>query len=769
MPPNEDNMQISEIQNPSDSPPCKSMDGMTKPHAQLSASARTLPGCRPCGLRWNECEVNLVDSDNCQGVILHFRLAEIEWARELKSEHGQIQCNLQELEVLRWMAEGETTTASTCLKGDRIQYVPQRRYCCIFPHQDALAHDVMEIVSGMTAAELKKVGEEAIRGSLVLLCPAPAPLCIDPSHASVTEEVHKIATYWPARQIICSSAVEGMIDIGPVSICRNDDTHNKCSVFETRRKRNAMPPTEMRTNMELSRLHKMVQWGIRHGRNNPQLALHSSWHEDILIATQDAVHQCQHRKANAQPTRLYDAHEGKIRKRIQAQHYLALSYCWGEWPEENNDALEARLKMLSKRLAVRYFWVDRWCINQQDEVEKACEMANMRDYYIGASGCVVLAGPEAEPFQCLPRHNGAILSAYQQILLNSAGLQSLIRSRWATRVWTLQEALLSRQLVYSVQNQLIDGDFISELVAYTETFSEVYRGASGADREWIGGYGSYRWNARDATIVYPRQFRVRASKKSMQFTILRTVFGGEIQHEELKLAGGLSIAFEEALTMITDRYATKGEDYVYGLLGICEGGDKIKIKYDITWQAMLKKLQKAGMITERQLASSTSNELSRMSWLPQCGPDYGPFKNTERLAAYVRRPKLSCSEERVIVLGAVFEWEDFECSELDVINIHGMGCRLVRGTIRFPDTPGIIAKVGGTTTAKVGFKGDRMYGTHVMLCQDVDEKTPDTVAIKVSGDIERGHVKRKDGYVLELHRWVKGDPKLIKGRQWTIV
>lgn len=717
--------------------------------------------------------MNLVDSDNRQGVILHFRLAEIEWKRELKSDHGQIQCNLQELEVLRWMAEGETTTTSNCPEGDRIQYVPQRRYCCLFPHQPALAHDVMEIVSGMTAAELKKVGEEAIRDSLVLLCPAPAPLCTDLSHTSVTEEVHKIATYWPARQIICSSAVEGMIDIGPVSICRNDDTHNKCSVIETGRKRNAMPPTEIRQNMGLSRLHRSVERIIRKGRNNAQLALHSSWHEDILFATQDAVQQCQHRKANAQPTRLYDAHEGKIKERIQVQNYLALSYCWGEWPEESNDALEARLKMLSKRLAVRYFWVDRWCINQQDEVEKACEIANMRDYYIGASGCVVLVGPEAEPFQCLPQHNGAILSAYQQILLNSDGLQSLIRCRWATRLWTLQEALLSRQVVYSVQNQLVDGDFVSELVAYFETFGEQYSiddEASRADPEWIGGYGCYRWNARAATIVYPRQFRVReSSKKSRQFAILRTVAGGEIQHKELQLAGGLSIAFEEALTMITDRYATKGEDYVYGLLGICEGGDKIKIEYDITWQAMLEKLQKAGMITERQLASSTSNELSRMSWLPRCGSDYGPFKNIEKLAAFVRRPKLSWSEERVIVLGAVFEWENFECPEWGSINIHGMSCRLVRGTIRFPDAPGIVAKVGGTTSAKIGFKGDRMNGTHVMLCRDVDENTPDTVAIKVSGNIESGHVKREDGYVLELHRWVKGDPRLIKGRQWTII
>lgn len=176
---------------------------------------------------------------------------------------------------------------------------------------------------------------------------------------------------------------------------------------------------------------KRIEWN---GRNNPQLALHPSWLGTIFSATQDAVLRCQHRRANAQPTRLYDAHEDSIKHGIRPNHYLALSYCWEEWPKDNDDALKAKLKELSQRLAVRYFWVDRLCINQQEDVEKAREIAKMRDYYTGASGCVVLAGPGAQPFQCLPQHHGAILSAYQQILLNSAGLQSLISCKWASRV-----------------------------------------------------------------------------------------------------------------------------------------------------------------------------------------------------------------------------------------------------------------------------------------------------------------------------------------------
>lgn len=761
--------QISETQNKDLPPPFESMDSVKNPLAKLSNSSRHLPGCRPCGLRWDECEVDLLGNDNDQGVVIHFRLEETMWTRELNVKQGQLRCNLQELETLRWIAEGKTTAASIRLRDYSIQYVPQRRYSCLFPHQTTKAHDIMEIVPGMTAEELKKMGDQATRDSVVLLCPAPASLCMEPSHTGAADEVHKLATSWPARQILCAPAVEGMVDICPVSICQDDPTHNECVFLQTSENSTTIPPTEIRTNMVLKSMHNGVKSVIWKGRNNPKLALHPSWHGEILSATQDAALQCQYRRANAQPTRLYDAHENMIKNKIRPEHYLALSYCWEEWPEDNENALKAKLKELSRRLGVRYFWVDRMCINQQDDSEKAREIARMRDYYTGASGCVVLSGPGVQPFGCLPQHNGAILSAYQQVRLNSAALQSLISCKWVSRVWTLQEALLSRQLVYSVQDQLVDGDFISELVSYIETFSETYSG-DGDDPEWIGGYGSYRWNARATTIVYPRQFRLQMrSTKLLRFTILRSIFGGELQYEELKLAGGVTMAFEEALAMISDRHATKDEDNVYGILGLCDGGDNIDIEYNISWETMVEKLQKAGMITERQLASWTINELPGMSWLAKCGSGYGPFKNMERLAAFVRRPKLSRSEQGVTVLGAVFEWEDFECQDWDVLNIHGMACHLVRGKIRFPETPGLVAQVAGTTTPKSGFWEGRTDGTHVMLCQDVDEKTPDTVAIKISGDIQGGLVQREDGYVLEIHGWLEGDPRLLKGRQWTIL
>ncbi|KAI7775207.1 hypothetical protein LA080_007158 [Diaporthe eres] len=155
--------------------------------------------------------------------------------------------------------------------------------------------------------------------------------------------------------------------------------------------------------------------------------------------------------------------------------------------------------------------------------------------------------------------------------------------------------------------------------------------------------------------------------------------------------------------MMSDRFATVQDDYIYGIFGISQGGAPRQGQYNIGWFSMLDKLKEGGLITDRLLASPTA----------------------------------------AIVLGAVFEWVESEHSKDRVLNIHGMACRLVRGRIRFPDPPGLIR-----------FTEDRMSVTQVMLCAGVCS-TEETVVLKFLGDIGGGSVYRQDGYVLELHQWIE--------------
>ncbi|KAI5917148.1 hypothetical protein F4810DRAFT_697736 [Camillea tinctor] len=140
---------------------------------------------------------------------------------------------------------------------------------------------------------------------------------------------------------------------------------------------------------------------------------------------QPAVFECRHGRAIVQLTRLYDANDRIEKSGLHPEHYIALSYCWREW--EDDDALKNKLAGLSERLKIRYFWVDRWCVDQEDEVDKAREIHRMGEYYMGASACLVLAGPNIEPFPCVPQQDGVVLSSFQQLLLNTKGLRSLIQ------------------------------------------------------------------------------------------------------------------------------------------------------------------------------------------------------------------------------------------------------------------------------------------------------------------------------------------------------
>lgn len=649
---------------------------------------------------------------------------------------GKVWCNLQEIQVLRWIAEdGNSPEPAALVNSLSVKHLPRSRYPCIFPHQAAEAHQVLEMVSNMKVDAIRRLGSEAIRNRSVLLCPAKASTC-GGSHR-VRKQVLKMAASWPVRQTLSYSPVEGMIDITPVAVCRDSFGTGRC-VFSWPR-----GASSTREQQKSVRTHKTVGDLVRvldqvHHRPR-ELALHESWRRGINNMTQTAVLACRHRESTVNPTRLYDTKSKAVINGLGISHYLALSYCWDEW---NNEAsLRETMSTLSERLGIRYFWVDRWCIDQSSEDDKAREIPRMRDYFSGASACIVLVGPQAKTFRCVPQQAGVILSASQQLRLNKDGLQSVFSSRWSSRVWTMQEALMSRQTIFAVQGQLIDGDFISELLAYAEWAH------NGTTRMC----GCYRWDWRLPVVVEPLHIRMEKDK----VVIIRSIFGGEHQHAELSSSNGMVLmSFEEALAMSIGRCATIEEDYIYGVLGISVGGERVTVEYGkgqpLDWRKMLRKLTDARMITDRQLAASSVNEHPGMSWLPDIrNSPYGPFLAAERIAAQITRPPLSWNDEGATVLAAEFEWVDVIKSDDDggidsyMENINNMPCHRVLGSIR---VDGMLLDVAGTSSG-AGFTMQRLDGTHMMLCGISGNQA---IAMRVSGDIYGGRVQREDGYVLEL-------------------
>lgn len=88
----------------------------------------------------------------------------------------------------------------------------------------------------------------------------------------------------------------------------------------------------------------------------------------------------------AQPLRIYDSATEQIRRYEGGAPYCAVSYVWKEW---DDDHLRAKLRWYAAD-GQGIFWVDRWCINQSDDEEKADQLAKMVHIYARAAETLVL-------------------------------------------------------------------------------------------------------------------------------------------------------------------------------------------------------------------------------------------------------------------------------------------------------------------------------------------------------------------------------------------
>ena len=154
--------------------------------------------------------------------------------------------------------------------------------------------------------------------------------------------------------------------------------------------------------------------------------------------------------------------------------FVALSYVWGSQllgssnrqprnlrkgacipdtlPNVSEDAITVTLK-----LGWRYLWVDRLCIDQEDDADKHSQIGQMDLIFSGASVTLVAtAGLDADfglpGVGSTPRIPQPFAITQNRLLASTMGPPeiSIQHSKWATRGWTYQEAMLStRRLVFT--------------------------------------------------------------------------------------------------------------------------------------------------------------------------------------------------------------------------------------------------------------------------------------------------------------------------------
>jgi hypothetical protein len=194
------------------------------------------------------------------------------------------------------------------------------------------------------------------------------------------------------------------------------------------------------------------------------------------------------------------------RLRRRAPEYVALSYCWGtpaesatQFKTEQNTLkdrmagfeLDAMTKVMqdavvtTRKLSIRYLWIDAVCIIQDDNADWERESSTMGDVYRHAYVTIcAMASPSCHigflernppsisvPFQS--RVDPVTRGFYNIRLFGPSPLgqkpyddgefddedntfeESVSEQKWARRGWTFQESMLSRRKLYFGSHQLV--------------------------------------------------------------------------------------------------------------------------------------------------------------------------------------------------------------------------------------------------------------------------------------------------------------------------
>lgn len=168
--------------------------------------------------------------------------------------------------------------------------------------------------------------------------------------------------------------------------------------------------------------------------------------------------------------KLIDCEQRRIVPALPTYEYSALSYVWGtsrsgdDWCVHNElpttlpRTIEDALKV-SKLLGFRYIWIDRYCIDQDNDVEKQMQIQQMGVIYQNAYVTIVAAAG-TDPYFGLPGVGATPrppqASAWiggRCIVSTPSDPRTLINaSKWMHRAWTYQESFFStRRIIFTEQ------------------------------------------------------------------------------------------------------------------------------------------------------------------------------------------------------------------------------------------------------------------------------------------------------------------------------
>ena len=210
--------------------------------------------------------------------------------------------------------------------------------------------------------------------------------------------------------------------------------------------------------------------------------LHSKCREPDKLQHDQALLKFPARLLDAGPFEGYYNNSLKLKENVFGP-YVALSHSWGkarhivtekvnieshkrgipldDLPKTFQDAVE-----LTKRIGLRYIWIDSLCIIQDDLHDWKKEAAKMANVYRNAYCTVAATGSKGDqegiflqrspqdvfqmPYNAANTH---IAATYNEE--DVAAMLELHQSPLSTRAWTMQERLLSRRIIHFTGTRVI--------------------------------------------------------------------------------------------------------------------------------------------------------------------------------------------------------------------------------------------------------------------------------------------------------------------------
>ncbi|KAG8361256.1 hypothetical protein FVEN_g1056 [Fusarium venenatum] len=345
--------------------------------------------------------------------------------------------------------------------------------------------------------------------------------------------------------------------------------------------------------------------------------------------------------------------------------FVALSYVWGDLADTlplgvgehiitATRNLHHALESLTVSKKYQALWIDALCINQDDFEERASQVAMMGDIYSRAEYVLAFLSPQSDPFNMgldfmektaqnpemhfdpslsphltvdAPRLAAFGLTASDPILQRS--IIDFFGTPWFTRVWTVQEFLLARKVIFRCGKRTIDAEVVKKCC-----------------RSWIDHSKTCCWSGDQPRHGNTHGFIDTTWDNSSNLTLYTATLRMKPLMDMSSRGRLHSIDFLAAISLFRIRQCSDPRDRIYGFAGLYLSGIDIKRELQVDYQvstALLFRNLAATLIEKSQTLDVLSHVLhesridKRVPGLPSWVPDWNATMNGRQHLLYTDR------------------------------------------------------------------------------------------------------------------------------------